>query len=514
MRVNYGETTDIQGGKDITRAWVGAFGKILQTQDPLLLLKSNGDLSLYEQTAQDDQVFACMQQRISALTARELEVVPGGDRRSDIKAADWLRSQLESIEWWDVVAKMLWGIFYGYSVAECVPVRQDDAIGLAAIKVRARRRFRFGWDGRPRLITAQSMRDGIELEPGRHWHFCVGADHHDEPYGRGLAWWLYWLCWFKRNDLRWWITFLEAFAKPKVVGTYDPGATLAEQESLWQALAGYVDDTRIMKPRGLDIDLLEPGRSGSADYQAMYEQLDKAIAKVIRSQTMTTDDGASLSQAKVHQDVAGDVDEGDAGLICGSFNRQVIPWLFGLNPQFQSAALPKVWLRRRQEADLKGQAERDKILFDMGFVPSLEYVKSAYGDGFGPPSADQPSPLNGEQLRSILDIVGQTGQGAIAPDVGAELLKLAVPSLTDELAAKIATPPEQPDEEGTEEPEEEVDLEAIAAEFKAPASRLAFSLEESQIYSSWVRELRTPPLKIVFSPGQSVVYQIWARSFL
>lgn len=461
------EIADIKGGKDITRAWVGALSQLLQTQDPLLLLKSGGDLSLYEATAQDDQVLACMQQRIAALVSREVEVVPGGEKRADVKAADWLQAQVKTLDWDDVVAKMAWGVFYGYSVAECVPVRQGDAVGLAAIKVRNRRRFRFDADLRPRLITPTTWNTGVELEVGRFWHFSVGSDHHDEPYGRGLAWWLYWLCYFKRNDLRFWMTFLETFAKPKPRGKYDSAATAAEQQTLWEALAAYADDTRIMHPVGMEIDLLEPSRSGSADYQAMYEQLDRAIAKVIRSQTMTTEDGSSRAQAQVHQGVADDVDEGDAGLICGSFNRQVVPWLFGLNPQFAGAALPQVWMRRRQEADLKGQAERDKILFDMGFVPSQQYVQDAYGDGFAPPSADQPTPLNGAQLKSIIDLVTQVQQGALQPEVGAELLKLAVPTLTDDLAARIAQPPQEAEEGGGQEQDAEVDLDQVAASFAA-----------------------------------------------
>ena len=43
----------------------------------------------------------------------------------------------------------------------------------------------------------------------------------------------------------------------------------------------------------MTIELIEAARSGTADYEALYERMDKAIAKVVLSQTMTTEDGAS-----------------------------------------------------------------------------------------------------------------------------------------------------------------------------------------------------------------------------
>jgi hypothetical protein len=128
-------------------------------------------------------------------------------------------------------------------------------------------------------------------------------------------------------------------------------------------------------------------------------------------------------------------------------------------------------MRRRQEADLKGQAERDKILFDMGFVPSQQYVQDTYGDGFAPPSADQPTPLNGAQLKSIIDLVSQVQQGALASEVGAELLKLAVPTLTDDLAARIAQPPQDTAQDAgqgaTQGQDAAVDLDQVSALFAA-----------------------------------------------
>nr|WP_306670755.1 MULTISPECIES: DUF935 family protein [unclassified Endozoicomonas] len=73
--------------------------------------------------------------------------------------------------------------------------------------------------------------------------------------------------------------------------------------------------------------MIEAARSGTADYDVLCQRMDKAISKVILSQTMTTDDGSSHSQAEVHQEVARSVIKSDADLVCESLNQQVIKWL-------------------------------------------------------------------------------------------------------------------------------------------------------------------------------------------
>jgi hypothetical protein len=48
--------------------------------------------------------------------------------------------------------------------------------------------------------------------------------------------------------------------------------------------------------------------------------MDECIAKVVLSQTMTTQDGSSLSQAQVHAGVKLEVVKSDADLLSDSFN--------------------------------------------------------------------------------------------------------------------------------------------------------------------------------------------------
>jgi phage gp29-like protein len=114
---------------------------------------------------------------------------------------------------------------------------------------------------------------------------------------------------------------------------------------------------------------------------------------------MTTDSGSSRAQAEVHQDVKLDVIKADADLVCESFSDQVARWLTDWN--FPGAAYPKVWREVSEPEDLKARADRDKVIYDMGFKPTQDYVDETYGEGFEPrqvggqpaaPSGQPPGP--------------------------------------------------------------------------------------------------------------------------
>lgn len=434
---DFNEIAGIKNGRDWTRGWVTNFQGWLPTTDRLLELKSGGDLKLYEQVAQDDQVKSCLQQRFRALISHDWEVVPAGEKRADRQVADFVTTQLKALRWDDTVEKMLWGIFYGYSIAEVIWEKQADKIGIKTIKVRDQRRFHFDEDFRPRLRTF-SAPYGEALPDQKFWHFSCGHHHDDEPYGRGLAHWLYWMVFFKKNDIRWWIRFLELYAQPARQGKYPASATPQEKGVLWDALAAFGVDGRMMIPEGLDIELVEASRSGTADYEALLKQINESIAKIILSQTMTTDSGSSLSQAQVHQDVGESVIMADADLICASFNTSVVKWLCDFNfPGID--VYPKFTYKLDSAPDLKALADRDKILSDMGFPPTEEYVVNTYGAGFQQdPALAKNTRLNSGQVTALTGLLSQATQSAWTAETLETALSIAFPQVRPDQAIKLA----------------------------------------------------------------------------
>jgi phage gp29-like protein len=437
MSIDYNEIAGIKNGRDWTRGWVTNFQGWLPTTDRLLELKSGGDLKIYEQVAQDDQVKSCLQQRFRALISHDWEVVPAGEKRADRQVADFVTAQLKNLRWDDTVEKMLWGIFYGYSIAEVIWEKQADKIGIKAIKVRDQRRFHFDEDFNLRLRTFAAP-FGEELPDQKFWHFSCGHHHDDEPYGRGLAHWLYWMVFFKKNDIRWWIRFLELYAQPARKGKYPAAATTQEKDVLWGALAAFGVDGRMMIPEGLDIELVEASRSGTADYEALLKQINESIAKIILSQTMTTDSGSSLSQAEVHQDVGESVIMADADLICASFNVSVVKWLCDFNyPGID--VYPKFAYKLDSAPDLKALADRDKVLSDMGFPPTEEYIVATYGEGFQQdPALAKNTRLNSGQVTALTGLLSQATQSAWTAETLETALSIAFPQVRPDQAIKLA----------------------------------------------------------------------------
>lgn len=374
-------------GRDITRGYVSAMTRLLP-EDPILLGRLGGEVGLYREVLRDDQVAAMLQQRRLALLRTEWQVIPGGDKRLDKQAAALLEETLERIRWDAVCGGMHFGVFYGYAVAECLWAREGARVALAALRVRNRARFLFDGAQRLRLRTLAEA-DGERLPERKFWAFQTGADHDDEPYGLGLAHWLYWPVLFKRSNIKFWLIAAEKFGSPTVKGVFPPNATPEEQHKLLATLAAIQTDAGLIVPEGMDIELLESARTGSGDHAALCAYMDRAIAKLIVGQVMTSDAVGGQYKAEVQDQVKDDLVKADADLICDSFNRSVVRWLIDYN--LPGAAYPKVWRQVEEDEDPRARAEREKLICDMGFKPTLKHIEDAYGGEWTERAEAQPA---------------------------------------------------------------------------------------------------------------------------
>lgn len=356
----------------------GAFvGDLALPRDEVLTAHGDGDLALYRKLLQDDQVFPAFAQRRDAVIAREWRVDPGGDTELDARAADHLRQQLKRISWDRVTRKMLVGTMFGYSVGEVMWRRDGALIAIDQIKVRRSERFAFGTDGTLRLV------DGSKPTPvpeRKFWVFSSGAEDDDDPYGLGLGHYLYWPVWFKRNALRFWVTFMERFSSITVVGKVPNGTSDKEKGDLLGTLAAITGGGRVVIPKSVELELVQALRDSGGDYERFIARLDAAITKILLSQTMTSDNGSSLSQAQVHYRVQQATTKADADLVCESFMAQVATWLTEWN--FPGAATPTLYRDFGESEDLAATAQRDVQLATIGWRPTEERVREVYGEGY------------------------------------------------------------------------------------------------------------------------------------
>lgn len=384
------EIASTRDGLDITRGYTGP---LLVPADRVLRQRGGGDLAVYESVLSEPQVQSTLQQRRLAITSKEWTVEPASSRRADKKAAEFISKQLRKIGFDGRTGKMHYGLFYGYAVAELLYGVEDGLIVWTAIKVRNRRRFRFTPGGDLRMLTMSNMFEGVELPKEKFWTFSTGADNDDEPYGLGLAHWCYWPAFFKRNDIKFWLKFVEKFAGPTSVGEYDPSASETEKANLLGALRALQTDSGIIIPKGMAINLIEAARSGTADYKSLHDTMDDTIAKVVLGQTASSQGApGKLGEDKLQGDVRDELVKADADLLCESLNDGPIKWLTQWN--FPDAEPPRVSRVLEDPEDLTARATRDKSIFDMGFRPSLAYVQQTYG-GEWLEKAPEPPPVPG-----------------------------------------------------------------------------------------------------------------------
>lgn len=373
---------------------------ILTPEDSILRTKGGiENLRIYRELLRDDQVAATWQQRRLSLTSCDTVVEPGAEDATSKAAAEALQEELDNLNWDDVTDKMLFSVFYGWGVAEILWRPEGSRVMFDRIVVRDRARFRFD-----RQANLYLWQQGWRLMPERKfWRITTGADHHDEPYGLGLAHSLYWPVFFKRNDIKFWLVFLEKFGMPTAMAKVPAGqindpAIVSKAITMLRQIA---TDAGVVVPDNVAVELLEAARGGAADYQSLHDAMNGAISKIVVGQTMTTDNGSSRAQAQVHERVAQSIVEADSDLLCGSFSAGPVKWWTEWN--FPGAVPPRVRRHTEPAEDLNARAERDGKIFALGYEPTEEYIKETYGEGWEKKQAPAMDPAMGMGIGALQD---------------------------------------------------------------------------------------------------------------
>lgn len=385
------------------------FVALLEPTDSVLKSKGGiANLQIYTELLRDDQVASTWAQRRLSLTSCESVVEPGADDAISKQAAVELQAELEAMNWDDITDKALYAAFFGWGVAEVMWRPEGDRVRFDRILVRDRARFRFDRERNLHLWTTGS---GWRQMPERKfWPVVSGGDHHDQLYGLGIANALFWPVFFKRNDIKFWLIFLEKFGMPTAIGKMSAGQ-LDDPEQRKKGLAmlrQIATDAGVLVPvndKGEAIvQLLEAARSGAADYESLQRVMNEAISKVVMGQTMTTDNGSSMSQAKVHAGVAQKIVAADSDLLCGSFNAGPVKWWTEWN--FPGATPPRLYRHTSPPEDLNARAERDGKIIAMGYEPDDSYITQTYGKGWKK-KAPAVDPL--QQMAGLLGAGAQPG---------------------------------------------------------------------------------------------------------
>ena len=360
----------------------------IEQLDTLLTQRLGGDLNGYRDLLTDTTVTGAWAQRQTALTKLERQVLPHDpDNAADVEAAEFVAAQLQRLNFDAVLKAMHWGVFYGIAVGEVMWGIEDGRVVLDNVLVRDRAKFKY--DIQRQLIYTGNGADEA-MPPRKFWTFSAGGDTTDNPYGLGLAHFLYWPVLFKKSNVKFWLVGNEKAATSVPHGQYDPRSPSAEadKQQLLTALTAIKNAAATVTPLGSTIELLK-GEAGTTDYHKLCEYMDEAIALVILGQVMTSQAVGGQYKAEVQDEVKDDIVKADADLLCASFNATVAVWLTEWN--FPNARPPKLWLRTEEAKDLQQLADTYAKLAPLGYRPTQAQLEQDFGGAWE--AMPQPSAL-------------------------------------------------------------------------------------------------------------------------
>jgi phage gp29-like protein len=256
------------------------------------------------------------------------------DARS-VEQQEFTQDVLDDPRLIDSLLDLLDALGKGYSVVEIIWQRDATEWKPRRYEWRDPRFFRFDRQRGDELmlLTNESSADGIPLEP------CKFMTHRPKlksglSIRGGLARIVASLHLYKSFALKDWMIFAEIFGIPLRLGKYDSEPHNAKDiDTLKTAVANIGTDAAAVIPKSMEMEIIKAEQVGDGKglFEVLTNWLDKQTSKAVLGQTMTTDDGASLSQAKVHGEVRNDIMQSDASQLSATINRDLVRPLIDLN---------------------------------------------------------------------------------------------------------------------------------------------------------------------------------------
>ena len=311
-------TTDSLTRKDIGD-WRNAWQLAINVDSP----NRQRLYDIYRDVEVDLHLSGCIQQREGFVLARSFKLV-NEHGEEDEEAANYFNTS-----WFKLLMKLaLDANYWGHSLIELGNVITSPTGG-----------------GREGALTY----DGVRLIPRKHvipeyhrvitdlsqdWH--SGIDYHEAPFadwlievGQPDSLGLYLKAATqtipKKNALAFWDTFAEIFGMPMRIArtTTRDDKELAKMERM---MADMGTEGWGIFQQGTEIEVVESTKGDAFNvYDRRIDRANSELSKLIIGQTMTIEDGSSLSQSETHLEVFQNIIEADCDNLRDIVNNQLLP---------------------------------------------------------------------------------------------------------------------------------------------------------------------------------------------
>ncbi|WP_372069759.1 DUF935 domain-containing protein (plasmid) [Tistrella mobilis] len=349
----------------------------------ILRAAADGDGRAYallaeEMEERDPHYASVLGTRKRAVSGLDLQVEAHSDKAQDLAIADAVRDMLTELDTEAVIEDLSDGFGKGYSVARIEWQWGKVARPVAIEHVPAHLVLWDRTDGKTPLIPTEANPMGERLEPFG-WIFHAPRLKTGLPLRGGLARLVAaaWMC--KAYGLRDWLAWAEVYGMPLRVGRYGASATEDDIATLVSAVANVGSDAAAVIPESMRIEFIEAARGSATDvFERLATYLDKQVSKAVLGQTMSTDDGASLAQARVHDEVRTDIQISDAKQIARTLRRDLVAPFVAFNFG-AGAAVPMVALPVPEPEDTKALVDAIAKLVPLGFRVEQSIIRDKLG---------------------------------------------------------------------------------------------------------------------------------------
>lgn len=328
----------------------GKLGRILRQAD-------DGEIEAYLELAEEieekeSHYHSVLGTRKRSVSQLDITVEAASDEKADIENASIIEEWLDRDALEEELVDILDAIGKGFSVTEICWDTSGKLWLPSELKYRDPRWFRFSREDGETLYMRDAAGD-IPLQPFKfiiHKHKAKSG----LPIRGGVIRPVFWMYLFKNFSIKDWVTFAEAYGQPIRVGKYHAGASEEDRDVLLRAVANIGSDAAAIIPESMQIEFVESqNKSQTADvFEKLARFTDEQVSKVVLGQTMTTDNGSSLSQAQVHENVKDDIERSDAKQLAATLNRQLVMPIIMLNKGPQER-YPRIRIGRSENVDIE-----------------------------------------------------------------------------------------------------------------------------------------------------------------
>lgn len=353
---------------------------------------------IYRDVAVDLHLSGCIQQREGFVMARSFKLV-NADGDEDEEALTYFDAA-----WFkDLIRLALDANYWGHSLIELgnIITTEDGKPAYDGVTLIPRKHVipEFG-----RVITdlGQDWTTGIDY---RQPPFCDWLIEVGRPNSLGLYLKAATQTIPKKNALAFWDTFAEIFGMPMRIArttTRDD----KEMKRMEKMMSDMGTEGWGIFQQGTEIEVVESSRGDAFNvYDRRIERANSELSKLIIGQTMTIEDGSSLSQSETHLEVFQNIIEADCDSIRDIVNDQLIPRMI-------RHGFPLKGLRFEWDYSVDYSPEQ-QVAYETMVLNNYEVAPSYFEDKYGMPVGERRNNANNPPTEPPQD--DEEGKGKETP---------------------------------------------------------------------------------------------------